>query len=49
MEQGDRTGIPRMGGSRWVAGLVDRVGEKFVRYTRGEESYQGSGLPVNKW
>lgn len=44
-----KTKLSRIGSSRWVADIVDRVGDKFVRHTRGEGSFEGPRLPVNEW
>lgn len=47
-EEGAKTGLPRIGSSRWVSGVVEGVIEGVVRWTR-EGGEEGVWLPTNEW
>lgn len=46
-EDGDRK-LPRIGSSRWVAGVVDKVTDGVVRWTR-DADYEKPCLPTSEW
>lgn len=47
--EGEKATLTRIGRSRWVAGVVDRVSDGVVRWTRDEGGDGEACLPINEW